>query len=153
MKLEIEGELQDNEAFSSLMDQIDIQIVDEGLRIELIDSHDNIFFDVGSAHLKPRTTQLLMTVAKKLKNISNPIVIEGHTDSRKFARQDVQYTNFELSADRANAARRALVQGGLKPDQIDEIRGYADNRLRDAENPMSVVNRRTSIIIKYLEKK
>lgn len=153
MKAELETELQSNGNFASLGGQVEIQIADEGLRIELIDNGNNIFFDVGSANLKPQAQELLTTIAKKLNKIDNPIVIEGHTDSRKFVTNNAQYTNFELSADRANAARRALISGGINPENIDEIRGYADHRLRDPEHPTSFVNRRTSIIIKYAEKK
>ncbi|RMD48332.1 MAG: chemotaxis protein MotB [Ignavibacteria bacterium] len=153
MKSELEEELQSNSTYMSLGSQVEIQVANEGLRIELIDNGQNIFFDLGSSHLKPQAENLLQHIGHKLSQIDNPIVIEGHTDSRKFVRQDNKYTNFELSADRANAARRALLEGGLDVNQIDEIRGYADRRLRDPEHPTSFVNRRTSIIIKYSEKK
>ncbi len=152
MKEELEAELQSNETYMSLGSQVEIQIANEGLRIELIDNGQNIFFDVGSANLKQVAENLLEDIGRKLSTIRNPIVIEGHTDSRKFMRQDNKYTNFELSADRANAARRALIKGGLDESQIYEIRGYADHRLRDPEHPMSFVNRRTSIIIKFSER-
>jgi chemotaxis protein MotB len=81
--------------------------------------------------------------------VNNKIVVEGHTDSRPFPNGHEGYSNYELSADRANSARRELLSSGLKPDQIDEIRGYADNRLRNVNDPNDVVNRRISIIVKY----
>jgi len=85
--------------------------------------------------------------------LPNSIVLEGHTDSRPFNNGRAGYTNFELSSDRANAARSALTQSNLKELQIVEIRGYADRHLRDPEDPYSLVNRRISIIVKYLEQK
>ncbi len=126
-------------------------MVDEGLRIEMMDRKNNYFFDIGSANLKPAARKLLHEIGAKLKTLKNKIVIEGHTDARKFVRDNGGYTNFELSADRANAARRALIAGGLPVSQIDEVRGYADRRLRDPKHPYSLVNRRISIIIKYGE--
>lgn len=148
---DIKGVLDKNEAYLDLNEQIKFEIVQEGLRIELLESSDNIFFGVGSSNLHPKSSRLIESIGTQLSKIKNKIVIEGHTDSRPFAVEDKNYTNYELSADRANSARRALIRGGVKDKQIDEIRGYADKRLRDPENPYSVVNRRISIVIKYLE--
>ncbi len=149
LKLQIEKDLGTNKALVKLSGQVEIQITDEGLRIEMIDKKNNYFFDIGSAHLKPAAREMLHRIGAKLKTLKNKIVIEGHTDARPFVRKDGVYTNFELSADRANAARRALIEGGLPQKQIDEVRGYADRRLRDPKHPYSLVNRRISIIIKY----
>jgi len=80
-------------------------------------------------------------------------VLEGHTDSRPYAGDGTGYTNYELSADRANAARGALTQSEMNEKQIDEIRGYADKRLRDKDDPFNKINRRISIIVKFLEDK
>lgn len=88
-------------------------------------------------------------MGSKLSKIPNKIAIEGHTDARPLNKGG-NYTNYELSSDRANSARRALVSGGVKEGRIDEIIGFADKRLRDKKNPFGVVNRRVSIIIKYL---
>jgi len=85
--------------------------------------------------------------------LPNKIIIEGHTDSRPYPGGSSGYTNFELSADRANSARRALTSGDLPDKQIDQVRGYADRRLRDSKDPYSFVNRRISIIVKYLDDK
>ncbi len=152
LKLQIEKDIGKNKAFLKLAGQVEISIEDDGLRIEMVDKKDNYFFDIGSAHLKPAAREMLHKIGEKLKTLKNKIVIEGHTDARPFIRRNGVYTNFELSADRANAARRALIEGGLPPDQIDEVRGYADHRLRDPQHPYSLVNRRISIIIKYGDK-
>lgn len=146
------NELSDDPNFSNILDQIKIEIVEEGLRVEIIDSEDDIFFEIGTAELKPETRNLLKKIGEQLTRIPNKIVIEGHTDARPYLGSELGYTNFELSTDRANSARRGLLLGGLNSTQIYEVRGYADRRLRDSNDPYSVVNRRISIIVKYLSK-
>jgi len=138
-----------NQDFKELIDQIDIEVTDEGLRIEIMESNNDAFFEVGTASLKKSAYNILSVIGKQMAELNNKIVVEGHTDSRPFSNGNKGYSNYELSSDRANSARRALIQSGLKPNQIDEIRGYADNRLRTPEDPFDVVNRRISIIVKY----
>ena len=145
-------ELGKDPEFANITDQIKIEIVDEGLRIEMLDSDQNVFFEIGTAKLKPEAVSLLKKIGDNISQIPNKIVIEGHTDSRPYNGID-GYTNFELSTDRANSARRALELSKLNPNQIDEIRGYADKRLRDKSDPYNLVNRRISIIVKFLNKK
>lgn len=135
--------------FDNLIDQVDIETTDEGLRVEIMETDKDAFFEVGTASLKPFAKKMLLAIGKQMTKVDNKIVIEGHTDSRPFSNGVKGYSNYELSADRANSARRALIAAGLEPNRIDEIRGYADNRLRDPENPLSTVNRRISIIVKY----
>ncbi len=131
-----------------LLEQIKIEIVKEGMRIELLEGSESFFFDIGNAQLKPEAIKILSAIAKEVGKLPNHIIIEGHTDSRPYQRSD-GYSNFELSADRSNSARRVLVANGIKDSQIDEVRGYADRKLRNAENPNDVSNRRISIIIKF----
>ena len=131
--------------FKEFINQIKITISKEGLRIELIENARGLFFALGSAELKPETKELLQMIAKELGHLPNEIIIEGYTDARPFVRKN--YTNWELSADRANAARRAMKDGGLRPKQVLEVRGYGDRRLRDPENPYSYTNRRVSILV------
>ncbi len=135
--------------FKNLVDQMDIEVTDEGLRIEIMESNNDAFFEVGTASLKKSAKKMLTVIGKQVAQLDNKIVVEGHTDSRPFSNGLNGYSNYELSADRANSARRILIESGLESDQIEEIRGYADNRLRNAENPFDVVNRRISIIVKY----
>ncbi len=152
MKDEIMDELGDDENYIPLLDQIKIEVVEDGMRIEMVESSKNIFFQIGSATLNDKSNLLMQMIGSQLSKIPNKIAIEGHTDSRPLNRAGDNYTNFELSTDRANSARRAIVAGGVTEGQIDEIRGYADKRLRDKSNPYSLVNRRISITVKYLIK-
>jgi chemotaxis protein MotB len=149
MKDSIVSSLSANKEFSNLLDQIKMEIVDEGLRIEMVESNDDVFFEIGTAELRPEAKKLLAIIEKNLVDIPNKIIIEGHTDARPYSNIGGGYSNFELSADRANAARRALVEDGLSIGRIDEVRGYADTRLLDKNDPFNLVNRRVSIIIKF----
>jgi len=117
----------------------------DGLRIELIEKSGSLFFDSGSAALKPETVHLLAAIAGELGSLDNHIVIEGHSDARKYT-SSTSYTNWELSADRANAARRVM-ESGLPAGRINEVRGYADTRLRIPSDPLDPRNRRVSIIV------
>jgi chemotaxis protein MotB len=149
MKEKIMMELSSNQEFEQLVDQLKIQIVKEGLRIEMVESNDAVFFDLGTSELKPQAKKLLEQIGKNLATIDNKIVIEGHTDSRPYGKDGSGYSNFELSVDRANSARRELVASGLKLERINEVRGYADTRLLDKNDPYNLVNRRISIVILF----
>ncbi len=145
----LKEQLKQEPEFEELANQINIEIVNEGLRIEMTESSKNIFFEVGTANLKPEATKIIYQIAANLQKIPHKIIIEGHTDSRQYVNGAQGYSNFELSSERANSTRRALVAAGLEPVKIDEVRGYADTRLRDPNDPFSAVNRRTSLIIKF----
>lgn len=147
------SEMESNSEFMDLKDKVKIEFIDEGMRIEIIESADNVFFEVGTSQLKPEAVRLLVNIGNQLATLPNKIIIEGHTDSRPYSNSGRGYTNFELSSDRANSARNALTMSNLNPGQIDEVRGYADRRLRDKDDPFSLVNRRISIIVKYGNKK
>lgn len=152
MRQEIMNKLSKSESISMLIDQIKFELTDEGLRIELVESSDDVFFQLGSSVLNKEAKEILLKVAQEISALPNKVAVEGHTDIRPFNGENPNYTNYELSADRANSARRALIEGGLSESKIDQIRGYAANRLRDPEDPYSIVNRRISIIIKYDER-
>lgn len=152
MSEDIVEQLEESGEFENLKDQIEIQVSDEGLRIEIMESAKDVFFEVGTSDLNLQAAKLLKVIGKEVSNLNNKIVIEGHTDSRPYPGGDEGYNNFDLSADRANAARRVLVNGGIPSEQIDEIRGYADKRLRYPDKPFDAVNRRISIIVKYQNK-
>jgi chemotaxis protein MotB len=133
-------------ALNALEGRIEITVTAEGLRIELLENDKNSFFAVGSAQLLPETVQLLGVIAKELSTLGNPIAVEGHTDSRAYTSPN-GYTNWELSADRANAARRAMESHGLRQRQIDAVRGFADTRPRYPNDPLDARNRRISIVV------
>lgn len=150
---EIVEQLNSQAEFSDLQGKVEIKFIDEGMLIELVESVDEAFFEVGTAVLNKKAQDLLQTIGKKFSAINNRIIIEGHTDARPYPNKGEGYTNFELSSDRANSARRSLVRGGVNIDQIVEIRGWADKKLRNPNNPFDVYNRRVSIIVKYSESK
>lgn len=134
----------------SLAQQVKINITKEGLNIELIDSNHDAFFEIGTSELRPAAKKLLEKIGKEITKLPNKVIVEGHTDSRQYSNSGTGYTNFELSSERALAAKRALVLGGLSEKQISEIHGYADTRLLDKNDPFDAVNRRISITLKYL---
>jgi chemotaxis protein MotB len=134
--------------FKGLRDQIWIEVTPEGLRIHLMEKDDSLFFDIGSATLKPATRGLLGLIARVAGQLPNEVAIEGHTDSRPYQGGLRDYSNWELSADRANSARRAMEESGLRPRQATRVMGYADHRLLEPESPRDAKNRRVSIIIK-----
>src|SRR4051812_40528719 len=109
--------------FATLRDQIEFTVTSEGLRIELVERSGSSFFDSGSAALRGESAQILTVIAHELGNLSNDVVVEGHTDSRPYS-SGIGYGNWELSADRANAARRVMEGEGLRPKQLRTVRGF-----------------------------
>jgi chemotaxis protein MotB len=127
----------------------EVSITERGLRIEMIEEGDGQnFFAPGSAALKPAPLTGLQLIALELQRLHNPIVVEGYTDARPYG-TDASYTNWELSADRANAARRALEAGGLDPSRITEVRGFGSTHLRRPDDPMSAENRRVTLLLPF----
>ena len=134
--------------FKNLQDQIEIKVTAEGLRIELQEGGQDTFFDSGSARVKDQTQQVLRVIAKELATLPQAIAVEGHTDAAPFGR-DRAYTNWELSADRANAARRIMEGAGLPPTHVKAVRGFADTILRTPDAPFNPRNRRVSIVVQH----
>jgi chemotaxis protein MotB len=147
-KKELKNELGKKPELSALNKHVEMSIDEKGLKIELIEAEDGLFFKSGSAEIPELTRELLGVIARKLGDLPNPITIEGHTDTAPYP-SDAQYTNWELSADRANAARRVLDRTGVKPRQIVEVRGYADSRLRKPSQPTHFSNRRVAIVVSF----
>jgi chemotaxis protein MotB len=133
----------------TLKNQIEMTITAEGLRIELMETEKGAFFPSGSPEPNGEADQILSMLAVELGKLPNTLSIEGHTDAKPFA-STANYGNFELSADRANAARRVMQQNGLTAKQVTQVRGYADTRLRKPEAPEDPANRRISVIVHYL---
>jgi chemotaxis protein MotB len=146
----IMAELKKAPDLAELTKRVKIDVVKEGLRIEILESSNECNFDVGTSHLKAEAEKTLKIIAGEVSKLPNHVILEGHTDSRQYSRVD-GYTNFELSADRANAARRVLVTSGVGADKIDEVRGCADSRLHNPQDPLDASNRRIAIIIKFVE--
>ena len=143
---DLREQIESSETLSEFRDQLLIDITDEGLRIQIVDRSQRPMFDSGSAQLKPYSQDILFELAKPLGSVRNKLSITGHTDATPFSGRP-GYTNWELSADRANAARRALVTGGVRPEQISRVVGLSDSVLFDKEDPTAPVNRRISIIV------
>ncbi|MFZ2088305.1 MAG: flagellar motor protein MotB [Desulfobaccales bacterium] len=132
---------------SRLKQQVALEITNEGLRIELLDQENSHFFDLASANLKRETQDLLKLIAQELGKLPNFITVEGHTDSRPYGTKT--YTNWELSADRANAARRVLEDAGVNANQVTSVRGCADRFPRNQQDPLDYQNRRVSILVMF----
>ena len=147
LKEKLEQEIKARKDLEKLSKQIEITITPEGLRIELIEDKNGTFFQSGSAQLSENGQQLLALLAAELKTLPNKLLIEGHTDATQYS-TNANYSNWELSADRANAARRLLQGDGVRPDQVTQVRGYADQMLRVKNNPYDPSNRRISILVK-----
>jgi len=147
LKEKLEQEIQARKELEKLNKQIEMTITSEGLRIELIEDKNGTFYQSGSAKLSPSGQELLALLATELKTLPNQLQIEGHTDAAQYS-SDTNYSNWELSADRANSARRLLQQDGVRADQVTQVRGYADQLLRVKSNPYDPSNRRISILVK-----
>jgi len=137
--------------FEQIKSQIDITVTAEGLRIELLESSSGTFFERGSPIPNGNGRELLATLAQELGGVPNKISIEGHTDSKPYSGNG-EYSNWELSADRANAARRLMQKSGLRENQVSQVRGFADQKLRKPDDPLDASNRRISVIVHYAEK-
>jgi chemotaxis protein MotB len=130
-----------------LSKQIEITITPEGLRIELLEQKNGTFYQLGSAQLSASGQDLVALLASELKTLPNKLQIEGHTDAAKYS-ENANYSNWELSADRANAARRLLQQDGVRSDQVTQVRAYADQMPRVTKDPFDPSNRRITILVK-----
>ena len=149
LKARLEQQVTSNPALVRLKKQIEITITPEGLRIELIESRDGTFFETGSAALNENGRTTLTLLAHQLGQVPYFISVEGHTDARAYAIAS-DYGNWELSADRANAARRLMEHEGLRTGQISQVRGFADRQPRVPSDPFDPSNRRISVIVHYL---
>lgn len=143
---QLHAAIQSSQALAPFKDQLLIDITPEGLRIQIIDKLNRPMFDIGSATLKPYTVKLLNELGKSINSVPNMISISGHTDDAPYSGSN-GYSNWELSADRANAARRALIVGGLLSDKIALVAGLAAEVPFDKANPRDPTNRRISILV------
>lgn len=146
LKEKLEQVLKQIPELQHLENQIRMTITAEGLRIDLLETERGLFFDKGNPKPSPAGTELIQVLASELVKLPNKVAIEGHTDSTPYGGAD--YSNWELSSDRANAARRILVQNGLNEDRISQVRGFADQRLFLKTDPANPSNRRISIIVR-----
>jgi chemotaxis protein MotB len=149
LKGKLEQEIEARKDLEKLSNQVEMTITPEGLRIELIEGKEGTFYEIGSPKLNANGQELLTLLAAELKTLPNSLLIEGHTDSTPYAsNSNTGYSNWDLSADRANSARRLLQQAGVRSNQVSQVRGYADQMLRVKNNPTDPSNRRISILVK-----
>ncbi|OBS08577.1 flagellar motor protein MotB [Acidihalobacter prosperus] len=145
LEVELRKAIDRSQALRPFKDQLLIDITPEGLRIQIVDKENRPMFDLGSDILKSYARRILEKIGDFLNHVPNKISITGHTDAHRFLNADM--SNWELSTERANAARRALIAGGMNSDKVARIVGLGDTVLFDKQNPLAAVNRRISIIV------
>jgi chemotaxis protein MotB len=146
LKQSLDNAINASPELAQFRDQLLIDITQEGLRIQIVDKENRPMFDLGSVELKSYTTDLLHEIAKLINTVPNHISISGHTDARRYTGRP-DYSNWELSADRANAARRALLDGGMDPAKIARVVGLASSVGLVKNDPLAASNRRISILV------
>jgi chemotaxis protein MotB len=152
LKEELEKAISKVPDFDKIKDQIEMTITPESLRIELLETETGTFFELGNSDPNGSGKELLSVLAQELGKLPNRLSIEGHTDSKPYTGRR-EYGNWELSTDRANAARRLMQHKGVGSDQVSQVRGYADQMLRKSGHPLDASNRRISVIVQNLERK
>jgi len=143
---ELRQAIEASQALEPFKDQLLIDITPAGLRIQIVDKQNRPMFDIGSSQLKPYTIEILHELGAFIQTVPNRISISGHTDNAPYGDR-AGYTNWELSADRANAARRALIGGGLDEGKVAVVVGLASSVLFDKTSPEAPINRRISIVV------
>ena len=150
LKEKLEQSLRSLPEFQKLKKQVQISITPEGLRVELLETERGLFFESGRPEPSSSGVQVLAVLARELARLKNEVVVEGHTDARPYRFSALNgYSNWELSVDRANSARRCMQDSGLSLEQVVQIRGFADKRLLNAADPFDSRNRRVSVVVEY----
>jgi chemotaxis protein MotB len=147
LKGRLEEVIESIPALAQFKNQLLIDIIADGLRVQIVDEQNRPMFTSGSARLQPYAREILREIAKVLNDVPNRVSISGHTDARPYAGGELGYSNWELSADRANASRRELMAGAMDEQKIARVVGLASSVLFDAEDPFNPINRRISIIV------
>jgi len=149
LKDKLEQAVKDSSALQKIREHVVFTVTGEGLRVELIEGEESTFFESGNSTPTPFGKDLLKKLAEEIGKLPNRVTMEGHTDSKPFTMR-AEYSNWELSTDRANAARRWMQENGMREDQVSQVRGYADQSPRDTEHPDAAANRRVTLVIQYL---
>lgn len=145
---ELKEKIESSPILRKYKEQLFIDITSEGLRIQIVDKKDRPMFDLGSAQLKWYMEEILHQIAETIDAVPNHVSITGHTDARRYSRDRRKYySNWELSADRANAARRELIAGGVAEEKMGRVVGLADSVMFDEDDPNNPINRRISIVV------
>ncbi|MGA7594518.1 MAG: flagellar motor protein MotB [Gallionella sp.] len=147
LKSSIEDMIDKNPNLQKFRNQILIDMTTEGLRIQIVDEKNRPMFKSGSAQLESYTREILHAIGTMLNQVPNKISLSGHTDAAPYIGGGKGYSNWELSADRANASRRELIAGGMNPDKIVRVVGLSSSVLFDKKDPLNPINRRISLIV------
>lgn len=150
LKEKLEQAMKEMPQFDQIKQNIEVTVTNEGLRIELLEKEGGMFFESGNARPTQKGAELIRMLGEQLKSIPNKLLVEGHTDAKPYS-SDRGYTNWELSADRANSARRLLEESGVPAAHIAQIRGFADQKLRNPRDSFDPANRRVSVLVQYRE--
>jgi chemotaxis protein MotB len=145
----IDGLISSSNGLSDFSESVKFTFTEKGLKIELIENNEDLFFEVGSSKINDNGKKIINLLAKEIGKLPNSVEIQGHTDSRKYSGSG--YSNWDLSTDRANSTRKYMEANGLWNGQISIVSGYADKELLNEENPFSQENRRVTIYLKYLK--
>jgi len=147
LKEKIEDQINADPMMSQYKNQIKLDITSEGLRIQIVDDKNRPMFDLASSRLQPYTKNILSVITRSLNDVSNNISIAGHTDAHAYAGGEKGYSNWDLSADRANAARRSMIDSGLAENKILRVVGLGATSMFNEEDPLDPMNRRISIVV------
>ncbi|WP_297325396.1 flagellar motor protein MotB [Nitrosomonas sp.] len=147
LKKKIEQAIEANPALKKFENQLLLDITTDGLRIQIVDEQNRPMFALGKAELQPYTKTILREIGKMLNDVSNKVSLSGHTDGKPFPSGDKGFSNWELSADRANASRRELVAGGMDTNKVLQVVGLSSAVLFDKNDPLNPINRRISIVV------
>jgi len=147
LKQKIEKAIESSETLSKFKNQLLMDITTEGLRVQIVDEQNRPMFNTAKAELQPYAKEILREIGQMLNGVPNRISLSGHTDATPYSSGEKSYSNWELSSDRANASRRALVAGGMDEEKLMRVVGLSSASLFDKENPFNPTNRRISLII------
>ena len=150
LKDKIEQAMKQLPKFEQMKNNVKMTVTNEGLRIELTEKEGGLYFESGNGIPSEQGKDMIRMLGDQLKDLPNKLLIEGHTDAKPYA-DGAEYTNWELSTDRANSARRIMKAAGMKPDQVVQVRGFADQRLRDPKDPTNPANRRVTVLVQYID--
>jgi chemotaxis protein MotB len=144
----LEQAIKDSSSMQKIKEHVVFTVTNEGLRVELLEGENSTFFESANSHPTEFGKDLLKKLAEEIGKLPNRVVLEGHTDSRPFSGAG-DYSNWELSSDRANAARRWMQENGMRADQVTQVRGFGEQSLRDPAHPADGTNRRVTVVIMY----
>jgi chemotaxis protein MotB len=147
LKLRMETAIERNPQLRQFKNQLLLDITSEGLRVQIVDDKNRPMFAIGRAELQPYARDILIEIGKTLNDVDNKVSLAGHTDATPYASGEKGYSNWELSADRANASRRVLLAGGMDERRVVRVVGMASAAPLDKDDPQNAMNRRISLIV------